>query len=376
MSTLVAYFYAKDEAFWLAYFLVLSDGFFGLLGTWEAVFSVIPGLPAIEVVQFYILITLFKARKAPLAKLPFFSMQLNIIFIYLLFLVIQGYVIGLSGALNVQFRVVKYLVPLFLFYSIPRLIKEESQFREIMAYLFPVAFFALGAQLFSITMGREPAQVFGFILGGQDFFEISEEQIYRGLFNFCILIITFFGALYFLSTKDHNFKPLYLTGIIAADYLTVFLSATRGWIIGFSMIIVLYAIFVSTFSFKHLLKTFLAVTLILFVLISIPAVNIQIHNAYNRMWTLDAMAQGDITAGGTLLRLNERGPRVMKKWRESPLTGFGFSDDFFHFADGHVANQNILLHSGIVGAFLMGWFFLYSMEKYFSGALSYPGKIL
>jgi hypothetical protein len=357
-GTLIAYFKSDDEAFWLAYFLVLSDGFFSLLGSWEAVLSVIPGLPAIEVVQFYILLTILKAWKRKDAPPLFFSLQIRVIFIYIIFLVIQGQVIGLSNSLNVQFRIVRYILPLLLFYSIPKLITTEKQFKEILTYLFPIAFVVLATQLFSISMGMAPAQFLGFGSGDNEIFEVSEDRTYRGFYNFCIVIITLFGALYFLATKNHNFKPLYLSAVVLANFLSAFLSATRGWILGFSLIIILYFVLVGSFKLKQFVTTAIALSVLIFAMTLIPSVQVQVNNAFNRLLTLESMADGDMTAGGTLLRINERGPRVMKKWRESPITGFGFSDDFFRFSDIHVANQNILLHSGIIGAMLMAWFFI------------------
>ena len=68
-----------------------------------------------------------------------------------------------------------------------------------------------------------------------------------------------------------------------------------------------------------------------------------------RLETLANLAEGDKTAGGTLSRLDERAPRVMKKFWESPILGFGFSGEALPYSDGHVGNQNLLLHAGIMG---------------------------
>ena len=43
----------------------------------------------------------------------------------------QGYAIGLSTALNVQFRVIKHILPLFLLYSLPRLFTKMDQVKDI-----------------------------------------------------------------------------------------------------------------------------------------------------------------------------------------------------------------------------------------------------
>ncbi len=60
----------------------------------------------------------------------------------------------------------------------------------------------------------------------------------------------------------------------------------------------------------------------------------------------------------------------MRKWRQSRLTGWGFSDVYLENQDMHVGNQTILLHSGIVGAVLMALFFIYFNGKMLMGALA------
>ena len=69
----------------------------------------------------------------------------------------------------------------------------------------------------------------------------------------------------------------------------------------------------------------------------------------DRFMTVSKVIEGDATAGGTLSRLSERGPRVMKHFYENPIFGFGFSDKMYDYYDGHVANYSLLMQSGIVG---------------------------
>ncbi|MDD3534294.1 MAG: hypothetical protein PHR27_09765, partial [Candidatus Cloacimonetes bacterium] len=56
-------------------------------------------------------------------------------------------------------------------------------------------------------------------------------------------------------------------------------------------------------------------------------------------------------------RLTDRGPRVMAAFRESPIIGFGFSGGYYANQDGHVGNQNMLLHGGILGYLV--WMFIF-----------------
>ena len=57
-GTLIAYYRSEDEGFWLPFFLIVSDGFFGFFGLYEAVLQILPGLPPIEIGQIYIGLTM------------------------------------------------------------------------------------------------------------------------------------------------------------------------------------------------------------------------------------------------------------------------------------------------------------------------------
>lgn len=82
--------------------------------------------------------------------------------------------------------------------------------------------------------------------------------------------------------------------------------------------------------------------------------------------TLEKLVAGDITAGGTLARLDIRGPRVMNKFWQSPILGWGFANGYYEYADGHVGHQNILLNVGIVGYLFVNGLFIYLCIKIWS----------
>ncbi|MFN7116804.1 MAG: hypothetical protein ACK4TA_08375 [Saprospiraceae bacterium] len=358
-------FYArsKDEPFWLAFFFLIEDGFFSFFGLNEVLLTVIPGLPAVQFGQFYILLTLVKALRAEPVYKPFYSLQLNILFIYLIFLILQGYAVGLSTALNIQFRVLKLVLPLFLFFSLPRLMTREEQYREFFIYLIPAVFLTLLAQVITITTGLAPGHFLGANLDVEFARKATEERAYRGFYNPQLVIIAQFLALFYLAYKPKKINHNLLFAIVLSNLLAIFLSATRGWLIGFSITLSLFFLFTFSLGTKRILSL-IGISLILIVsMLTMPLIRVQVNNAIERMMTLEAVVEGDLTAEGTLKRLDERAPRVMNKWRESPLTGIGFSNDFFNYGDLHVGNQNILLHSGIVGALLLLIFFLHFLHK-------------
>jgi hypothetical protein len=100
------------------------------------------------------------------------------------------------------------------------------------------------------------------------------------------------------------------------------------------------------------------IVVIYFLFLAFPIVKFQILKASDRLSSVEKLAEGDLTAGGTLSRLTERGPRVMSKFYESPIIGFGFSDEGYNYNDVHVGNQNVLREGGILEGFLFLFFII------------------
>lgn len=366
LGTLVAYFRSKEEAFWMAFFLTVSDGFFGFFGLYKTMIAVVPGLPEAEVGQIYIWLTLIKAGRNQISYRPFYNQFLYVLWIYICFLLVQGYVIGVDMEINVQFRLIKWIAPLFLLYSVPRLITKIEQYRDFFLYLFAVAFVALGAQIFTILNAQSPAQYMGVVKKAWFAIKVKEGKTYRGLYNEGILLISYFGALFFLVFRPGRYFPVWLCyAVVMANFASVFLSATRGWVICFSFSLILSLLFVLKMSARRLATIGVMLLVFMFAAQSLPIIGVQIKNAIERLMTIGKLAEGDETAGGSLIRLSVRGPRVMKVWADSKLTGWGFSNRFMEANDFHVGNQNILMHSGIIGYALMHLFFVYFAVKLF-----------
>lgn len=374
VALLAFYFRSKNESLWLAFFLTISDGFWGYFNLYEAVISIIPGLPPIEIAHLYIILSVVKAIRKPNPGPFFHDTYLKVFVVYILFLIAQGYLLGLSPQMNVQFRMIKFVLPLAMFYSLPRLLTTEEDFREFFLYLFPMAFMALFAQAFTITTGLAPSQFLGVYKKLWFTVDVSKGQTYRGFYSSATVLTCYFGAFYQLARRNNYFHYIYLFSVIAACLLCVILSATRGWLLGFSLSLILFLLFVLKMSVKRLATIIATGAIMVTGLLMLPVVRKQFDNAFKRFTTLEKLAGGDVTAGGTLSRLNERSPRVMDKWSETPITGWGFSDTFFKYGDFHVGNQNILLHSGILGALIMGLFIFYFHGMLLARSLQlYPG---
>jgi O-antigen ligase len=353
---LIIYWYSEDEPFWLAFFLVISDGFLGFFGLYIATLSPFPGMPAIEIAQFYIILSVIKARYKNQNFVLFFKNILNLMGIYLIFLILLGFALGIDNNINEYFRIVKITLPFLLFYSLPKLFIRSDDFQRFFALIFPITLLAFFSQIFEIINSR-PLTSF---LGVGEIIEknLADDEPIRSFYNSGIVFMTLFGALFYSSRKDHKFNYFYLILLTVIACSMAFLSATRGWILGFGIIVILYMIFNVSLKTGRVLNLIILGIAFFFIVVEIPTVNHQVMNAYNRFNTVEKIAEGDVSASETEIRSTLRGPRVINKWKESPIIGFGFSNEFRIYYDPHVGNQNILLHSGIIGFVLMLIFFI------------------
>ncbi len=62
---------------------------------------------------------------------------------------------------------------------------------------------------------------------------------------------------------------------------------------------------------------------LLYLAFSNPVINRQINFAIERLGKIEAITEGDLTAEGSLQRLDYRSQRVMGGWRENQVFGWG-----------------------------------------------------
>lgn len=354
---LLLYWRSKNEAFWLIVFFTTVDGFLGFFGLYITVVKAIPGLPAIEVAQLYLLLSIVKVRYYKKKSDTFYSKWLKTLVGFLAFLVIFGFTLGLSGEINVYLRVIKLLIPLVAFYTLPKLINTQEQINMAFGLLFLVTVMAFVAQLVALFTGFSPNLALRPV---EEEMELKVGLNFRVLYNTGALIISMFGALYYLAFKGPKpFNAMFLYMITGICFVMAVLSATRGWMISMGLTITLFLIFVQQLNVKQVAAFGLLFVGFLFLGLTNETVSSQIEFSIARLLTLESLAAGDASAEGTLARLDERGPVVMEAWADSPIFGYGFSDTFLEVMDSHVGNQNLLLHAGIAGYILMALFFRY-----------------
>lgn len=358
IGLIVFYLRSHDEPFWLALMLILNDGFASFFGIRGVEISSL-GVPDFEFGHLYVLALAYKVvmrdKKIPI----FYSNWLAIFYWFIIILIIRGLIDGLPQEYNIFLRTIRNIFPLLLFFLIPSILIKTEDYERLFSYVFLISVVAFITQMISILTGSTPMVLLG-LKEGVIVDDLSDRE-WRGLFNIGINLMAFFGALFYLAAKKEVFPRAYLYAILIMVYSTVFFSATRGWIVGFGLVLILFFLFLQIVNFKRLLTFTILAAVALQLLLINPRIRTQFNNAIRRTMTLEAVLEGDLSAGGTASRATDQGPAVMKIWRESPLIGWGFSDTYYKHYNIHVGNQTILLHSGIAGFILLTifiiWFF-------------------
>lgn len=359
---LVLYYRSDDEPMWLAFFLVTTDGFLGFMGLYSVTLTLIPELPSIEISQFYVMLTVVKVFSRRLRYPLYYRKFLQLLGLYLLFLIVWGLFLGLSNELNMYMRVFKTSLPFLLIYSLPRLMPDLLSYKRFFGIVFIIMLSAFALQLFSLVTGIYPFEA---VIAAES--EINDTEAFRTFYNAISTLIGLFGALLFLSIKGKTgFNDWFLLLVVFSAVMMAVLSATRGWIIAFGLIIILSGLLVRTIDTRKTVGLVIISAILVFAGSRSDRIRDQVEFSRDRLEKMISIRSGDLTAEGTLRRLDIRGPRVMEVWKQSPVFGWGFSDTGFKSSDGHVGNQTLLMFSGLAGFVLLNGFLLYIIFKMYS----------
>jgi hypothetical protein len=357
---MVLYFFSKKDYFWFALVFILIDAPGRLFISWDPVhilpyFALAGPNRSIFFGEIFLVVSLIKAIKNKI-RVPryFFKVPLLMLGLYFIFEMINSFLIGIDYFK--LFRTLRFTLPFLLYFIIPTFFREEQHYRKFFNILFLWTFVVLGVQIFELASGYK----LNILLGGTlptEFVDTNEE-FYRPFYSHFLVTLCFIMSLFYLTEAGSNKR--FLIGVLGACSLIVSLSGTRGFILAFLLILILYTIFVSRALYTtNLFRVLLLFIVFIALMNSFPSVNERLAKSFQRLQTVESLVQGDITAQGTLQRLSERSPRVMKKFMENPIVGFGFSNEGAEYFDEHVANQTMLLSSGLFGygLFLFSWLY-------------------
>jgi len=361
---LPAVWYSKKDYFWLAFFFVVTDIPGGLFSGGTLIDEY--GLPLYNLAKgvsfsitelFYTLIFIKVLKKYKRSDRPknYFKGQLAAIIILFLVLILISFAMSVSYT-NLKI-IFKRILDLSLFYSLYRIINSEEKLFNFLGVLFPFVFIAVALQLYSLIAGQQLVALFKpDVSSVQGILDVKAALggWLRPIELSHVLFVCFTGTLFLLSYQKHNFSKNYLLMVNVVSFLGILLTGTRSWVLAF---ILGYLVFFALTSRKA--KEFFRFAIMIFILgvllVSFsPTLEKQVFTSWDRLTTVKALAQGDITAGGTLQRLDTRAPRVIRGFESSSIIlGAGFSDHYFDYADGHVGYHNILLNTGVLGSIVI-----------------------
>jgi len=364
----VVFYLAKKDYFWLALIILLVSNTGSLFVVDNKLFT--KGLPlysfagiSLQYIDVFSMVAFIKAMQHSIRHTIFLKKELILLAGYFAFMIMYSFGLGMdkSGLITVA----QVLVGFTFFYSFPKLINKASDFNKFIALIIPFVVIEFANVLFQFYY----QQTFAGLLNNISILPSSEESFRPDIFS----LADYFGicfAMYFLSRSDKNNGFFYL--IILLSFVTMFLTATRSRIVVYIIMLILYFVVLQKFNIQKIFSFALLFLVLFFISNRIINFHQWIDNSLKRISTLELLVKGDVTAGGTLQRIDVRLPRVLKGIKANPVFGWGFSSAGSKYIDHHVGNFSLIAQVGIVGFILFMNFVInffkkiHSWHKYFS----------
>jgi hypothetical protein len=364
IGILIAVMRSKKDYFWIAFFFILYDAPGRLFAGGEitdyqrTAFYPLAGGITVQFSELFILTLTIKKIVLKRKSFSIFSGDFILLFSYSLIVVFSSMLFNSSTGNQIQS--IRIILPWLLFFLIPALLSRVEDIDRLFQLVSPFVIIALISQGYTYLNGSYFADTIRGISTVREsllLLDSNSKEVLRAADSSFILLFSFVFAIFQIAQKSYKFHESYLKTIIVIASLSVLLSATRGWILGFILISVLSFLFVAETKRKTVSIVATMVIILLIVYSFFPNVTLQIDNSFTRLLTISEVAKGDLTAGGTLARLDIRGPMVMQKFYESPILGWGFTNDYFDYFDPHVGHHSLLLNLGILGFVILNFFF-------------------
>lgn len=350
----VLYNRSKKDVFWIAFFWILISYPWGLFyHRYNAYYIQITSKVGIEFSSIIPLVIYLKYLRQKhnyqSLSVDLFRRYYKILAFMLIFLFFWGTLWGFS--MRQIAWLIDYLPSVLLFLVIPRLFnyKKLIHFNNIV-FLFTI-FYVLTTIIDTVSNGVvQKFMSFGSTdLAATAMTKIGSKELVRQMGGIFISLYSMILSLYYIINNKKEFSGLYLWLTCLLSILFIVNSATRGWMIAAFFLLFMFLIsfgIKSQFAPKLAIVIFIGASLI--TLLSTGYIN-NLLLSLERFRTVEAIAQGDMTAGGTAHRWDLRGPAVLTRFKESPIFGFGLSATSINYFDKHVGNHVILLISGVFG---------------------------
>jgi hypothetical protein len=354
---LVLALFSKRNEIWVVILFIIIDKPGGFFSTGYAdassrlpLYKILPGMSFIftDLLAIILIIKSLMKRRVSL----FYQNQIyafSFIIILAIFLTFSN-----TFSINIFVSYLREIILLSLIYFLPRLLNNEDSWNFFFIMIFPFVFLNFASQLYGFFNGVPLVAIVNpeYIETNLNFKAvIADSQEASRIFNGVLTgFISIAGVLYYLSIKRPSFKRSYLITVLVFSILPVFLAAYRSWSIAYSMMILLFLLFVnpSRRKIKYIPSIIVLFIFIFLFLRTSPLLNTQLNNALSRLSTIENLAQGDLTLGNTATRLTEKLEDVWNLFKANPM-GYGFSQEGFNYNNEHVGWLSQIIQFGIIG---------------------------
>lgn len=358
---LVVFWISKKDYFWfsLVFLILLEPGTLLSADTLDKS-TTLPtfklGFINLLFIDLFLIIAVIKAQFIGRKKNIFLSQSWLILFIYLGLRFSASIFIDESSSYIFDF--LRLFLGFSLLFSIPRLFPRIDSFIGFVYLLLPSVFFILISQFYTIVSGKFLLSVF--TVG-------NVENFYRasGIKGIEIFLFIYFSLIMLeLVTKPTIRRYFYL--ILILSVVSIFLSATKSWIIIFIIFGISYYLAVVKSVPQMIFNTLIIFATFGILYSFVPEFRTGFDLVFERFLDFKYFAEGDLNteSGGRILN---RVPVVLSAFYSSPFFGIGFSDGFVSLLDSknvstlgdyHVGNLNLVANIGIVGflLFTVLWF--------------------
>lgn len=352
-------FKSKRDYFWLAYALFAYDWVGSLFFLKFAPTVLIPGI-TFSFLEILSIVLFIKYYRFAFNKSFIFHKPIKLYLIYGVFLILLGMSLGMvrtdtsGGGLGSMIAIVRMILLVPLLYTVPKILSKKTDLFFFLNILFSFCFLNIFAQFYEIFNHQTLHLALGADYVGEEGYFTSNEI--RPLYGTISSFFSIICGIYILTKKEKPFLTNYLVIILTINIISIFITATRGWIIAivFFLLSQLVVLKIKTMTVVLILGLFFYSGYTL-----IPIFKKQVDFSYDRVMTIQSLAEGDLTMGGTNKRLTDRSEPVIKKFKEQPIIGWGFSGVGFQTFDPHVGNQSILMEGGIIAFIIIIYMQLY-----------------
>ena len=363
------YINSKDNLLYFTVFIILISDLAGLFGkSFNNLVSF--SLIDLNLIQVFIFINyiklFFQWKNRPVLH---FKKALIVYLFYFLVLIILGFFVGVESSgksgLRHYFFIANILLLVPIFIVLPYNLRGNNFSLRLSNLLFIVVFINLMGQIIMLLWGVPLAQ----ILNPDPTYRITAgdtnyiQEALRPILAPWLMLLALFLSFLSIAGKSVHFKKNYLYIIVFLSFMSIFITATRGWILAFIIFIGISSMLYSVKEGRRIaLLAFVSLALFVVLYFTSSLFRVQIGKSFERFATVELILEGDISAGGTSIR-HIRGADVMEGFYESPIIGLGFSSDSLDLSDQHVGNQMILLSGGIIGMIIILYLLIYIVLK-------------